>query len=410
MFPASGQPTSGIESLLSSTQTLCKVVIAISVIAILGAGLYPKDLSLGDNAVLEETAGLRFSKYSLAASEPFLRPESADQLNATGLLIDLELEPPSDWNDLFMVIAAVTNGDDATQFLIGQWRTTLIVMSGDDYANRAREPRLYIDTTTLPADLWKLQFALGPNGSQASSEGKVVSRNGDYIPVLPSAGQQAFLTLGNTPDRRHGWQGTIRRLAIRSLSSSESRTSFDFTRSPIVHSANAAFAGSDVSILPITVIKKPNWFGTSGEYFANGLASIRDIVINTVGFVPLSFALCGFLLLRSNTALVAFSITVIVGLTMSLCIEFVQGLLPSRDSTLFDVLFNTAGAVLGAFMALAIFFTSLWFKNRAVKSSGVTATPNSKSIEGDHLAGLTEDATSGAGNHVPLAGKYKKPE
>ena len=44
----------------------------------------------------------------------------------------------------------------------------------------------------------------------------------------------------------------------------------------------------------------------------------------------------------------------VAGLATSMLIEILQGLMPSRDSTVFDVLFNTTGALFGGFLGLLI--------------------------------------------------------
>jgi hypothetical protein len=36
----------------------------------------------------------------------------------------------------------VHNGDDGRQPVIGQWRSSLVIMNGDDYSNKLRSPKI----------------------------------------------------------------------------------------------------------------------------------------------------------------------------------------------------------------------------------------------------------------------------
>lgn len=71
-----------------------------------------------------------------------------------------------------------------------------------------------------------------------------------------------------------------------------------------------------------------------------------DVLLNIAGFVPLGFFLTGYL---SFTRLSSQSrvLTLLSGFTISLAIETAQYLLPTRDSSMTDLLANTVGTVVG---------------------------------------------------------------
>ena len=78
---------------------------------------------------------------------------------------------------------------------------------------------------------------------------------------------------------------------------------------------------------------------------------IRDLVINFLGFIPIGLSFCllltggkGKAVSKANVIAVA----VAAGLLLSLCIEWAQVYLPTRDSSLTDLLVNTLGATAGA--------------------------------------------------------------
>jgi glycopeptide antibiotics resistance protein len=77
--------------------------------------------------------------------------------------------------------------------------------------------------------------------------------------------------------------------------------------------------------------------------------SLRDIIINFIGFIPLGLVfLATFVkagsVFRQNAVLIA------VGLcfTVSLTIEILQAWIPSRSSDFLDLILNTLGGFLGA--------------------------------------------------------------
>ena len=76
--------------------------------------------------------------------------------------------------------------------------------------------------------------------------------------------------------------------------------------------------------------------------------AVKDILINIFGFVP--FALCMLIFLAGSRPISpgqAAFLTVLAGAALSLIIEASQIGLPTRTSSLLDLLCNTAGAALG---------------------------------------------------------------
>jgi hypothetical protein len=77
----------------------------------------------------------------------------------------------------------------------------------------------------------------------------------------------------------------------------------------------------------------------------------EDILANIVGFVPFGFALRGYLssFHRTRTRMTIVATTVICG-CLSLFIETLQALLPTRDSSMTDVITNLLGGAIGALL------------------------------------------------------------
>jgi VanZ family protein len=79
------------------------------------------------------------------------------------------------------------------------------------------------------------------------------------------------------------------------------------------------------------------------------LGNHLDIVSNIIGFIPLGFTLCGYLVSSRRESMGVLSTIVICGV-FSLLMESLQIFLPTRDSDMTDVISNTLGGGIGAFL------------------------------------------------------------
>lgn len=78
-----------------------------------------------------------------------------------------------------------------------------------------------------------------------------------------------------------------------------------------------------------------------------------DTIVNILGFIPIGFFLCAYLEDgKHSSARNAFVWTIILGALTSLGIELLQVFLPSRDSSLLDVVNNVVGTTAGAFFQI----------------------------------------------------------
>ena len=72
-----------------------------------------------------------------------------------------------------------------------------------------------------------------------------------------------------------------------------------------------------------------------------------DVVENVLLFLPLGFAMAGYLTHRGITTLAAITGVLLLSLSLSYSIEVLQLFMPGRFTSLTDVLSNTVGAGLG---------------------------------------------------------------
>ena len=79
------------------------------------------------------------------------------------------------------------------------------------------------------------------------------------------------------------------------------------------------------------------------------LSDLQDAVVNILGFVPFGFLLAAYFQEAADYSRGrALLITIVFGVVTSVVIELLQVYLPSRDSSLLDVINNSVGTALGA--------------------------------------------------------------
>ena len=77
-------------------------------------------------------------------------------------------------------------------------------------------------------------------------------------------------------------------------------------------------------------------------------SNMKDIAINIVGFIPLGFFFTAWLRKAKNLDVwFVYGISLFLGIFLSLGIELAQAYLPTRDSSLLDVISNTIGTAVG---------------------------------------------------------------
>jgi VanZ family protein len=86
---------------------------------------------------------------------------------------------------------------------------------------------------------------------------------------------------------------------------------------------------------------------------------LKDVVKNTVGFVPLGIFAYAFLahLWPSRRAIWT---AILIGMATSITIEVLQAFIPSRSSGMTDILTNTAGTSIGVFLCTQPKLKELW--------------------------------------------------
>jgi hypothetical protein len=330
-------------------------------------GLRPNGYDFSNHATrLPDPGGLRFEKYAIAYTDPF-----AEGLHAREFSIQIVFRPTNFFQDGFNFIAVLHDGDDRRQLLMAQWRSYIVFMNGDDYDHRRKTKRIYVDAAQLPTGPLSLTVTSGENGTRLYCGGALVQEDRELRLTLPGDPRTRLL-LANSAYGMHPWEGEIYRLAIHGVALEGRAIASDLPRSdqgfPLTQGMKERTlllycfdektgrrvldhaCGSHHLFIPQRMdpparrILAPEW-----GILEHGRGGVQDIVLNLIGFVPLGFFLSAVL----NRSGGRFSrrgvlIAVVLGFSVSLFIEIVQAWIPSRSSSMSDLLLNTLGTWLGA--------------------------------------------------------------
>jgi hypothetical protein len=254
---------------------------------------------------------------------------------------------------------------------VGQWQQHVIVMNGDDYSHRRRWPRISADTSRRVADQMLLTITTGPEGTRIYLDGDEAAVNRDLRLTLPAEPQPGRLVIGNSLRANNSWLGSVSGFALfaRVLSPDDLKCHEAAWREP----GNLAFAQTEDPFLlyafdegrggavrdlspqhiPLEITNRlvalePRAFMLPSLDFENTGSLVSDVAVNLVGFIPFGLAFAWFLRGPSRSKRSVLLWTVAAGCLLSFVIELAQVWLPSRDSSLLDLLLNTLGTLLGA--------------------------------------------------------------
>ena len=319
--------------------------------------------------------GLEFGEHGLAYTDTFTTGEDADQHIGRGFTIEIALRPEEGAEGGFRVIAVFHSGEDALQLLIAQWRETIIVMNGDDYDYRRRAPRLTV--SLADHDTGPLFFVVRSDarGSTLYIDGESVASRAELTFRLSTDDAPGRLVLGNSVYGDSPWRGNISGFALHRVALDEET----LRHHREWWSRGQGFAGNDyVSAdlsYPLSERTGRRALDRSSngrdlqfprersfvdpKLFASGVGALGDVVdigLNLGGFIPLGFLLVAlFADVTPMTRRPALASAIAAGFALSFSIELAQAWIPSRSSSLIDLLLNVVGTGVGgtAFVALS---------------------------------------------------------
>lgn len=354
-------------------------VLAALCIAITGgilfAGLWPFSAPRNEVSWLSN-GGIEFGHHGIAVSAGAFHP--ADP--RSGCTIEIRLEPRH-INESGTILAFDGFPNPRYPFALRQMGDSLAIQR-TQYDTYGGLDRRWLLTPGVFAGDKPVTIAV--TGSAASTtiyvNGKQINSSTDF--GLAAVDLSGRLVVGNTT-MKDGWPGRIFALAIfdsalspqqveqdaqgwlasraggsQSVSSPVALYRFDERSGTVVHDRTGSgngLEGNDLEIRaryfqlhPAFIDPSWNQFRTRWDgWMRPGYWS--DVVVNVLGFIPFGFlfaAYFGFVCHSERPRLWA----AFAGIAVSLTIEISQYWLPTRDSSMTDVLTNTMGSAIGALL------------------------------------------------------------
>lgn len=349
---------------------LCVAVLA----GIIIMGLDPKH-SLFTNHVdrLAEGSGIRFQRYGIAFTQPFdpLLSVKADG-KASDFSVEIAFTSEHRRKSGFGLLFMFHDGDDNTQFLMGQWRSSIVFMNGDDYDHSRKAPRVVAEIPPEASSPLVATLVSGSGGTRLYINGALVLEKRRLKLTLPDGVRHPRLVMGNSVYGDNSWEGSIHGFALhaRGLTSRDvanhhagwlEHRDFSFVLgegAALLYLFDEASGGKTIDYSgggrhleapAVVTVLKTRMLAFPTEKFRFNSNFIQDIIINFIGFMPFGLVFAAILLrIPGLEGWGAVAVTVLLGFFVSLVIEVGQAWIPSRTSSLLDLLLNTGGALSGA--------------------------------------------------------------
>jgi hypothetical protein len=339
------------------------LLTASMLMLILYSGLHYKgDSDTNDVFWLEDQAGIRFGSHGIVHGQGIARSTDG------ALSISLALRSGNTDDRHFRLLLLLHGGDDDKQLAIGQWRSWLIIMNGDDYNARRRRARIALDVLQPHRERF-VTVTSGDDGTTVYIDGKRAQTKKSLRLEVPAAGGETQLVLGNSIYGRHPWEGHIYGLAFfdrilpekdiaRHFAQWQRLRRFAFALSEKASGSYLFDEGRGRQVTDQTGghhnLKIPEKMTILSKEFLTAPFGpdqrrlYQDMIINIMGFIPMGFLLSALLCHANRHHITERLVLAMLACgIVSLSIELAQAWIPTRSSHLLDWILNTLGAGVG---------------------------------------------------------------
>jgi hypothetical protein len=349
-------------------------------LGLLAFGLWPFNFIPENRALwLNTQDGMHFDGYGQAYSvSPWAAPLGSLGAQAP-VTIEIWIHPWQGDYPHFSPVFYIANADKSESFAIIQSGPDLLVRGRfQDHDHHLAVRKLWMDDACKQRQSIFITLSSDPGGSSLYLEG-ILQKH--YPFVLSRDSLFGRLLLGHPPEGHQEWTGDILGLAIydqalgpeeiakhykawvdEGISKSINRHEmlafypFDERAGMIIHDRDGS--APDLVIPKKFRLLRRTILSREFDLDRSGLA---DIVVNIFGLVPFGFFLCAYLrhtkrLGWARSILAA----ILIGSTTSIMIELLQICLPTRDSSLWDVIDNTLGTAVGALLLFGMAARTGW--------------------------------------------------
>jgi VanZ family protein len=366
-------------------------------LVILFWGLRPFNFRPSNGATwLKTENGINFQNYGIVYGPSELKdfeqlPSFAKQ---EPISIEIWLTPGSDGHDRFSCIFSLYDGKDREIISLSQAKSLLNISK---YKKPGKRGLTYnwrwLKNTFFKGQRRFLSITSDKSGTTVYLDGKRVKKYRNYSLMFSKyLAPVGCMIIGNNLSGTKPWTGKIYGLAIYNHALSQKQIVEHFEKwkgnaassllkekdiialypmdeqnGQIIH--NAVPNNFHLSIPARFKILKKNFLKLSGDALKLNGSSLRDMRINILGFMPLGFL--AYLVLNAHQIFSKtaswrlMTLAVVAGAAISLIVEILQAFLPTRNSSLTDLIFNTVGTGLGIILALVF----IRLKNRSRRTS-----------------------------------------
>jgi hypothetical protein len=320
---------------------------------------------------IKDKPGIRFGNYGIAYAiiDDDQTKHNISRLKAFS--IEIAIKPEAFDLEGFNLILSLYGGKDSNQLIVGQWKSYLIAMNGDDYSNKRKIKRISTDIDSDSPEKILLTITAGEEGTKLYIDGKLLKAESNLFLKIPGD-NNLKITLGNSVYGKASWRGEVYGLALYAdrlepetiekhfkdwsknqiLSFSRSENTllfFTFNDGKGTETIDYVSGIQKLNIPPRFQILKKSFVSLPWRDFQADKSYLIDLIINLLGFIPSGFILCA-LFVQAGGILQkkALLLSVFLCFLISLCIEIVQAWIPSRSSQGLDLILNTFGALMGA--------------------------------------------------------------
>lgn len=350
-----------------------KILGAICLFVVCGlltVGLWPFNF-FPENQVtwLEGTNGVQFGEKARIYSSS--RFEVSETKGNSFCSLELWLQPEIGYLRDSVTLVVFSTSDNPLQFRVRQSLDSLLVWRD------SRDTRNHLQTIPVDIEHFFRQNERVFLTITTSPKGTSVYGNGVLLKVFPGFGLSCKdfsgqLFLGGSLNFYGSWPGKLLGLAIYQQELTLEQVSQHFAtwtqkgapesfqderplalysfsehKGRIVH--NGVALGPSLYIPRVFRIPRKKMLALPWEEFSPGLQYVFGLLVNVAGFVPFGFLFFGYITWdrRWNRAPI---VTILLGGTISLTIEILQGYLISRQSGVTDIITNTFGTGLGVML------------------------------------------------------------
>jgi VanZ family protein len=351
--------------------TIQVILLASVLYLILLAGLSSNGYSMQNKVFwLPDQAGIKFEKYGIAYTSPFISAEQAKVMNTSGFSMEIALHFATPYINKFKFVALIHNGVDHDQLLLAQWRNYLIIMNNDDYKHKRNTSRIVIPIPEAAS--FFLTVTTKHGWSKLYLDGKRVKIEKNVALNLPVGAGNGRLIFGNSIHGRHPWSGVIHGFAMYNGVINDDLVQqhylqwlnlgdFSFAKAAdpfllYLFNEKSGYSVSDYSrhnahleIPLILALVEKESFVLPFSHLGSWQICYQDMVINLIGFLPFGFILAMIIHGGREMSMRTVALLVVAaGFMVSFGIELLQSWMPSRNSSLLDLILNTTGSYLGA--------------------------------------------------------------